>query len=297
MDPKLTMTDIADTHHNQNSARAGVTALLAGSSALGMTMYGPKPVFSPSDGGGTPAPAPASPAPSGGEPAATADPAPQTQADPAPANPNLPVRPNYLPKELWDEKTGFKAQDYNDLVAFKADRDAALAQVPGSPDKYEAKLPATFKLPEGERNLIADDPRIPLLREVAHSQNWSQAQFEDVLAMGVNIDISENKRLQESASAERNKLGSQADERIKAVTTFLDAKIGPELAGSLRGMMFTAKQVEAFEAIQRLVRGDVRGNPNGGRDFTTQEILDEEYENMSATQRINYARRMNGGKQ
>lgn len=296
MDPKLTMTDIAETHLNQNSAKAGVTALLAGSAAFGMTMYGPKPVFAPADGGGAPAPAPAAPAPSGGEPAAPANPAPQTPADPAPAKPELPVRPDYLPEELWDETAGFKADAYNELVAFKANRDAELAQVPDSPDKYEAKLPATFKLPEGvkipegEMVLNADDPRIQLLREVAHSQNWSQAQFEDVIAMGVNMDIGENKRLQEAAAGEREKLGSRGADRVNAITTFLDAKIGKELAGSLRGMLFTAKQVEAFEAIQRLVRGDVRGNPNGGRDATPTELSDEEYQKLSPTERINYAR-------
>lgn len=303
MDPKLTMNDTAETNLNLNSAKAGVTVPQAGSIAFGATMYGPKPVFAPADGGGTPAPAPAAPAPSGGEPATPANPALQTPADPAPAEPELPVRPDYLPEELWDEKAGFKADAYNDLVAFKANRDAELAQVPESAEKYEVRLPATFKLPEdvkvpeGEMVLNTDDPRIQLLREVAHSQNWSQAQFEDVLAMGVNMDIGENKRLQEAAAGEREKLGARAGERVSAITTFLDAKLGKEHAGALRGMMFTAKQVEAFEALQRLVRGDVRGNPSGGRDATTQEISDEEYEKMSVTQRINYARRMNGGKQ
>ncbi|MFV0798934.1 hypothetical protein OHI65_08530 [Brucella sp. MAB-22] len=297
MDPKLTMNDTAETNLNLNRAKAGVTAPLAGNIAFGATMYGPKPVFAPADGGGNPAPAPAAPSPSGDEPAALADSTPQVAANSTPSKPGLSARPAYLPKELWDEAAGFKADAYNELVAFKANRDAELAQVPNSPDKYEAGLPATFELPEGERIPIADDPRIQFLREVAHQQNWSQAQFEDVLAMGVNMDIAQNKELAESAAAEREKLGSLGAERIKAVTSFLDAKIGPELAGSLRGMMFTAKQVEAFEALQRLVRGDVRGNPNGGRDATTQEIPDEEYENMSVTQRINYARRLDCGKQ
>ncbi len=295
MDPKLTMNDTAETNLNLNSEKAGVTAPLAGSIAFGATMYGPKPVFAPADGGGTPAPAPAAPAPSGGDPAPV-DATPQNPAAPSPAEPELPVRPDYLPEELWDEKAGFKADAYNELVAFKANRDAELAQVPDSADKYEIRLPATFKLPEdvkvpdGEMVLNADDPRILLLREVAHTQNWSQAQFEDVLAMGVNMDIGENKRLQEAAAAEREKLGSRGAERVNAVTTFLDAKIGKEHGAALRGMMFTAKQVEAFEALQRLVRGDVRGNPNGGRDATPAELSDEEYQKLSPTERINYAR-------
>ena len=294
MDPKLTMNDTAEANLNQNSAKAGVTAPLAGSIAFGATMYGPKPVFAPEDGGGS----------GGGDSGQSGDDGANANAgagdggdQTAKSDGNQQLqRPDYLPEELWDEKAGFKADAYNDLVAFKASREAELAQVPDSADKYEIRLPATFKLPqdvkvpEGEMVLNADDPRIQLLREVAHSQNWSQAQFEDVLAMGVNMDIGENKRLQEAASAEREKLGSRGAERVNAVTTFLDAKLGKEHGAALRGMMFTAKQVEAFEALQRLVRGDVRGNPNGGRDATPAELSDEEYQKLSPTERINYAR-------
>lgn len=298
MDPKLTMNEEAATKQFQSSARAGGTVRLAGSAAWGVTMPGPKPFFAPDERGGS----------GGGDGGQSGDDGEnagneggQAGADGGDGGKEQQLqRPDYLPESLWDEATGFKAQEYNDLVAFKADSDAALAQVPDSADKYEAKLPATFKLPEGvkegEYTLDTSDPRISLLREVAHSKQWSQADFEEVIAMGINMDITEGKQLQEAAAEEREKLGSRAKARVDAVNTFLSAKIGPELAGSLRGMMFNAKQVEAFEALQRLVRGDVRGNPNGGRDATTQEISEEEYENMSTTQRINYARRVSSGK-
>lgn len=290
MDPKLTMNEEAATKQFQSSERAGGTVRLAGSAAWGATMPGPKPFFAPE--GDAPA-APAAPAPAA--PAPTDAPAAEPAAPAAPSGePEKPVRPEYLPESLWDEATGFKAQDYNDLVAFKADRDAALAQVPDSADKYEAKLPATFKLPEGvkegEYTLDTDDSRISLLREVAHSKQWSQADFEQVLAMGIEMDIAQGKEMAEAAAGEREKLGSRAKDRVTAVTTFLEAKIGPELAGSLRGMLFTAKQVEAFEAIQRLVRGDVPGKPGAGRDAKPAELSDEEYQKLTTTERINYAR-------
>lgn len=290
MDPKLTMNEEAATKQFQSSARAGGTVRLAGSAAWGATMPGPKPFFAPE--GDAPA-APAAPAPAA--PPSGEAPAVEPAAPAAPSGePEKPVRPEYLPESLWDEATGFKSQDYNDLVAFKADRDAALAQVPDSADKYEAKLPATFKMPEGVKEedfaFDATDPRISLLREVAHSKQWSQADFEEVLAAGINMDIAQNKEMAEAAAGEREKLGSRAKDRVSAVTTFLDAKIGPELAGSLRGMMFTAKQVEAFEAIQRLVRGDVPGKPGAGRDAKPAELSDEDYQKLTTTERINYAR-------
>lgn len=294
MDPKLTMNEEAATKQFQSSARAGGTVRLAGSAAWGATMPGPKPFFAPEgDAPAAPAaPAPAAPAPGDApatEPVAPAD--PNNNPDEGLSDKS---RPEWLPESLWDVENGFKAQDYNDLVAFKADRDAALAQVPDSADKYEAKLPATFKLPEGvkegEYTLDTDDSRISLLREVAHSKQWSQADFEQVLAMGIEMDIAQGKEMAEAAAGEREKLGSRAKDRVTAVTTFLEAKIGPELAGSLRGMLFTAKQVEAFEAIQRLVRGDVPGKPGAGRDAKSAELSDEEYQKLTTTERINYAR-------
>lgn len=295
MDPKLTMNEEAATKQFQSSARAGGTVQLAGSAAWGATMPGPKPFFAPDDGAGG---GDGGQGQSGGDGGASGD---GTGAGDGQGgdggqggNDQQLQRPDYLPESLWDEKTGFKAQDYNDLVAFKADRDAALAQVPDSADKYEAKLPATFKMPEGVKEedfaFDANDPRISLLREVAHSKQWSQADFEEVLVAGINMDIAQNKEMAEAAAGERDKLGSRAKDRVTAVTTFLDAKIGPELAGSLRGMMFTAKQVEAFEAIQRLVRGDVPGNPGAGRDAKPAELSDEEYQKLTTTERINYAR-------
>ncbi len=297
MDPKLTMTNYAETHHDLPSARADDTARQAGSVAWGATMYGPKPVFAPEGGAGADG---GDGGQGGGDGGASGDGAGGGDGQGGDSgqggDENQLQRPDYLPESLWDEKTGFREKDYNDLVAFKADREAALAQVPDSADKYEAKLPATFKLPEGvkvpegELALDANDPRISLLREVAHAKKWSQADFEEVLAMGVNMDIAENKRLQESAAGERDKLGSRAKERVGSVLTWLDAKLGKEHAGALRGMMFTAKQVEAFEAIQRLARGDVPGNPGAGRDAKTTELSDEEYQKLSPTERINYAR-------
>lgn len=118
MDPKPTMNDTAEANLNQNSAKAGVTAPLAGSIAFGATMYGPKPVFAPDDGGGTPAPALAAPAPSGGEPAAPAEPTPQVPANSTPSKPGIPARPAYLPKERERPAKGFSLSREMQTISF-----------------------------------------------------------------------------------------------------------------------------------------------------------------------------------
>ena len=208
-----------------------------------------------------------------------------------------PERPDWLPESIWDAEKGFKKEDFDALVASKAERDAAKAQVPEKADGYQAKLPATFKLPEGfelpqgETVLDENDPRIASLREVAHQKGWSQSDFEDVIAYGIHQDIAEQQRMKEAVSAEREKLGSRAKERIQAVTTWLDAKLGADVARSLHSMMFTAKQAEAFEALMRLNRGDVPGTPGAGRDVKPVEVSDEDWSKMSTTDKILYSRK------
>lgn len=208
-----------------------------------------------------------------------------------------PARPDYIPENFWDAEKGFKSDDLNALVAFKAEHDANLAQVPDSADKYEVKLPQDFKLPDGfklpegqEAIINPDDPRVAAVREYAHANKFSQAQFEGLIALGAQADITEMSRLSEAVEEQRTQLGSKAQDRINAVTSWLGAKLGGELANALVPLMYTAKSVQAFESLMRLNRGDVPGTPGAGRDAGRTEISDEEYAKMSPTEKINYAR-------
>lgn len=208
-----------------------------------------------------------------------------------------PARPDYIPENFWDADKGFKTEDFNGLVAFKAEHDANLAQVPAKPDAYEVKLPKDFKLPDGfelpegqESPIDADDPRISHLREFAHANQMSQSQFEGMVALGAQMDIAEKASIDAALAEQSEKLGAKGKERVSAVTTWLGAKIGGELAQAIAPMLFTAKQVEAFEALMRLNRGAVSGNPGSGRDSGKPQLSDEEYNKMSPTEKINYAR-------
>lgn len=208
-----------------------------------------------------------------------------------------PVRPDYIPEDWWDAEKGFKTDDFNALVAFRAEHQSNMAQVPETADGYEVKLPQDFKLPDGfqlpqgQKDIIdANDPRIGVAREYAKANNFSQAQFEGLIALGAQMDIAETQRLQEAAAAQREALGGKAPERINAVTQWLGARIGGDLAGALASMMFTAKQIQAFEAIMRLNRGTVPGVPGAGRDGGKSSLSEEEYSKMSDSAKIAYAR-------
>lgn len=207
-----------------------------------------------------------------------------------------PARPDYIPENWWDGEKGFKSEDFQALVARDAENAARLAQVPEAADKYEAKLPHDFKLPDGveipdgESALNPDDPRIAAARDFAHANQMSQAQFEGMLAMGVQLDLAEQGRINDAVKQQVELLGAKGAERVGAVKTWIAAKLPADQAEALTGMMFTAKTIEAFEALMRLNRGAVPGNPGAGREAGKTEISDEEYDKLSPVQRINYAR-------
>ncbi|NTG61836.1 hypothetical protein G6L45_16270 [Agrobacterium rhizogenes] len=196
-----------------------------------------------------------------------------------------------MPESLWDGEKGFKAQDFDELVAFKAERISAEASRPESADAYEVKLPETFKLPDhiqledGQQIVNPDDPRVIELRKIAHGKGWSQQDFQDVLALGVSMDIAADEQRVTSLKAEADKLGSRSKERIEAVTSWVDAKLGKELGTELKGMLFTAKQVQAFERLMSLYRGDVPGTPGAGREQPDPSKI-EGFENMSFRQKM-----------
>ncbi|QHW22802.1 hypothetical protein GYN07_20970 [Rhizobium leguminosarum bv. viciae 248] len=203
-----------------------------------------------------------------------------------------PVRPDYLPQSLWDPEKGFKVDYFNDLAATKAERDTLLASVPEKPDGYKVSLPQDFKLPEGfevpdgESIIDENDPRISAARDFAHANQLTQEQFEGMIAIGVQADIAEKSSITEALTKQREELGAKATERVNAVTTWLGAKIGGELAGALAPMLYTAKQVQAFEKLMLLNRGAVPGNPGGGRDGMGGSTQIEGYDKMNFRQRM-----------
>lgn len=207
-----------------------------------------------------------------------------------------PARPDYIPENLWDAENGFKTDDFNALIARDAEHSARIAQVPESADKYEFKLPHDFKFPDGievkdgEIPINADDPRVAAARDFALANQFSQAQFEGLVAMGVNLDLAEQAALKGALAKEAEKLGARGNDRIAAVKAWVGAKLPGDQAEALLGALYNAKQIEAVETLMRLNRGAVPGNPGAARDSAKPELSDEEYSKMSPTERINYAR-------
>lgn len=272
-----------------------------GGNAFRLMPYGPRPVFAPEDGAGG-----GEGGAGAGDGAGTGDDKTKTEA--AGGGAEKPVRPDYIPETFWDADKGFKAEDLNSLLAFKAEADSKAAGLPESPDKYEVKVPHEFKLPDGVtlpngpdgkpldiNTLIkSDDPRIEAVRKFAHTNGFDQAQFEGLVGMGVALDLAEKSRFDAAIQAEVEKLGGKGQERVNSVMQWLGAKVGGELAAAVEPMIMTAKQIQAFEAIMRLNRGVGPGNSGAGRDGkNTGEPDDAAWDKMSPSDRIQFARNAN----
>ncbi|MBX5001883.1 hypothetical protein HJB72_28585 [Rhizobium lentis] len=270
---------------NQQFERAGGTVPPAGRSPgafVFATMRGPRIMLAPDEGAGS----------AGGEGAGQGAGAGAAGGEGGGGAAEKPVRPDYLPESLWDAETGFKADYFNELAATKAERDTLLANVPEKPDGYTVSLPQDFQLPEGfevpdgESIIDEADPRVAAAREFAHSAQLTQEQFESLIAIGVQADIAEKTSIKEALTQQREELGARATERVNAVTTWLGAKIGGDLAAALAPMLYTAKQVQAFEKLMLLNRGAVPGNPGGGRDGLGGDTKIEGYDKMNFRQRM-----------
>lgn len=289
---KAEMNENGEMRRQADHENRGGTVPLGGSPGAFVfaSPFGPRITLAPPDagggsGGGEGGAAPVTP-PAG-------DAAPPASADPVAEKPS---RPDYIPENLWDAEKGFKSEDFNALVARDAEHSARAAQVPESADKYEFKLPHDFAFPDGvevkdgEMPINADDPRVAAARDFALANQFSQAQFEGLIAMGVNLDLAEQSALKGAMAKEVEKLGAKGNDRIAAVKAWVGAKLPGDQAEALLGTLYNAKQIEAVETLMRLNRGAVPGSPGAGRDSAKPELSDEEYSKMTPTERINYAR-------
>lgn len=247
-------------------------------------------------------PTPASPSPAPGTPPAQTPPAASGDgASPGQSTQSPAARPDWLDEGYWGE-SGVKLDalkpvldEHKALTAAQAERAKA---IPEKPDGYKLELPQGA-VPEGAT--FEFDEQSPLLqnaRKVAHEMGLPQAEFSRLLGLYAQDKIAEETALAKAIEAQKGKLGANANARIDAVHTFLDT-LGPEKAGALKSMMFTALQIEALEDLMRKASGQgAAGMPGGGRDVPGKaaEPSDEEYAAMSTTQKMDYARRAAAGK-
>lgn len=241
-----------------------------------------------------PAPAPAvDPAPS---------PAPAAVSDPL----AKPVRPEWFGKPFdgyWADDKGVDHEklttDFEALTALKAAADERAKGVPEKIEDYEVALPEGFEVPQGitlSFDKMAEDPVVkavlPEIRQFAKDNNLTKDQFKGLVALKAKFDLAEHGEMKRLAGEQKAALGTKAEARVGAVVTWLQGKLGNEHANVLMPMMFTAKQIEAFEKVIA-VAGGGSSPPGGGGRETRQPagISEDDWAKMSPTQRIDYGRK------
>lgn len=205
-----------------------------------------------------------------------------------------PTRPAYVPEKFWDTAANtVKADDFtkhvNDLSVFKAEADVRAQAVPVSPDKYEIKLPEGFKPPEGMQfEFNADDPALIEARKAAHELKLDQAGFSRMLGIYAANKLGEAQAVSTAREAEMSKLGSTGPQRLEAIETWLNAKVGDKakvLVATLKNYPVAAN-VEALEGVIRAFSSQGGGGvTQSGREGQDDAGKIPGYETMTFTQR------------
>ena len=194
---------------------------------------------------------------------------------PVPASPTAPAadgRPEWLPEDHWDTATSAIKPEfgkhYAELKA-AADADAVRkAQLPQKPEDYkiEVKLPDTVKVPDGmELRINEKDPRVPVIRALAHEQGWTQETVNKLVALDAQMQIEQRTADLAKVAAEDAKLGANAKPRKEAVASFLKGmKDRGELSAdeheAVRVYATDAAAVTALEKLIAKANGSVPGH-------------------------------------
>ena len=207
----------------------------------------------------------------------------------------LPV-PEGLDPAFWDETKGLKAADLaahlSELRAFKAAEDSKRAAVPDDPSKYELKLPADWKPPEGmDFQLNPNDPMVALARDVAKDLGLDQSGFEKMVGQYAAREAAAAKAIADANAAKvaewRDKLGPKADERMGAVEQWIAAVMGPGLGAEFKPLLVRADLVEGFERIMRhAASGGAPAFSQTGRAPAPSGMTDDEWNKLSLTDRL-----------
>lgn len=200
---------------------------------------------------------------------------------------NASARPDWLPESYWDgDKSSARADDLKSVFEAKTAMDARRALVPADAKGYELKLPDTVKLPDGFK-LDETDPRLAGLREFAHKNGWTPAEFSEVVALDIKRAEAVQAKTSEFVKAEVAKLGQNAGQQVDTVLKWLGAQAeNPEHAKYLASKVQTADDVRMFTKIMKSASsGGVDALNSGGREQADTSKI-EGYATMTMKQKL-----------
>lgn len=214
-------------------------------------------------------------------------------------------KPDWVRDEFWDAGTGLKVDElgksYAELAEFRKAATEREAALPSKAEDYKFEIRKEL-IPEGiDASKVAIDKESPLYKGIVETfaanrvpADVAQKAFEvfarDQLAM--------QKALVEAAAAERKKLGDTAPARIDAIAAWAKAHLGEDDAKAILGSLAKADTVRLWERVMKIAAGgnvvpfNQRGQANG-----PDTLSDEDWNRMTPSARLEYARQKAGGKQ
>lgn len=207
---------------------------------------------------------------------------------------------------MWDADAGRPKQEFYDqykqLATFKATEDSRLLTL-GTPDAYEAKLPDSFKAPEGFENYKPDTnhPLMAQARQFIHNMDThklsGQAAFSKLLELSAAREIGTAQMLRTARDAEIAKLGANGTSRVTAVENFISAQVGDDLFKATKPLLATAAMVQVWEKIMATVRGQGAGTYTPGRSpAEPAKVDDATWNKMSYSEKKDYASKFGNGR-
>lgn len=232
-------------------------------------------------------------------------PAAPPPVDPGAGGNQPPTRPEGLPDRFWDDKAGVKLPDLVQTAAefekVRAADEARKATLPKDSAGYKVEVPSAADLAKkygmepAAIKIDEADPLIGEFKDFALQNGMSQEAFGKALGMFADAQlgsqIGATKKIQEAIAAEDKSLGDGPG-RKAAVGTFLTAHIGEAGAKALTSNLFSAAQVQAFEALQKAMSSQgVKPAPAGGdAPLGKPALTDDQRTRMSPAERLAWAR-------
>lgn len=138
-------------------------------------------------------------------------------------------------------------------------------------------------------DIKSDDPLWTQARSWALKHGLSKEAFSEGIALIAGDKIGTAQAVQNARNAEIAKLGATGTARVTAINTWLDA-MG---VGGLKGRLFTAADVQAFEGlITRFTSQGGAAPRSSGREPPPPagKVSDEQFAKMSPRERLDYTR-------
>lgn len=205
-----------------------------------------------------------------GTPPAEPTPAVPTPAEPAaePEGPDYSWLPEQYRGEAEPDLTGFRTH-YDDIMAEKAIRDEALAEVPED-GRYEFAMPEALdfgemQLPEDFAvDLKTDDPALaPLFDElgsVMKKHNMPKSAAGEMMGLIAKYEAAKFSKFFTEESESLKQMGAAAGNRRESVIRLLEAKLPAPLAQKVAVLTASADGIRALESLLK-PRGMPSPNP------------------------------------